>query len=67
MELTVQEKRLIVEGNIKDVEHAIYNAVIQKRVFDRVADKASSDAAVKRLEQLEKMKDGYEEILKEIN
>ena len=66
LELERLEMIGIVEQNIKQINASIYNEVIKKKVADKVEDKVMADQAVKNLERLEKTKDGYKEILKEL-
>ena len=66
LELERHEMIQVVEQNIKQINATIYNEVIKKKVADKVEDKALADQAVKNLEKLEKTKDGYAEILKEL-
>jgi len=65
-ELTQKEMISIVEQNIKQVCGQIYNGVISKRVADKTDDKKSAEAAVENLKKLEKVKDEFEIILKEL-
>jgi hypothetical protein len=67
LEVNAQDQVAIIEANIRQINGSIYNEVIKKRVADRVEDTAMADAAKKALEKLEKMKDEYEAILKDID
>ena len=63
-EVSAADRAAIIEANLRQIHGSIYNEVIKKRVADKVADTAMSDAAKKELERLEKLKDAYLEILK---
>jgi ATP-dependent Clp protease ATP-binding subunit ClpA len=66
-DLTIlQERKLIVEANLNDIRRGIYNQVINKRVGDKVQDKTISDHAITELTRLEKMRDEFEIIKKEV-
>ena len=62
-----QVKIRIVEQNLSQVNGSIYDSVIKQRVFKKVKDDNSAKALVEQLNKLEKMKDEYEKILKELD
>ena len=66
MELSKQDQILLVEQNLSQIAASTYNAVIQHRVFAKVKDEQSAKQATDLLDKLEKMKDEYEAILKEL-
>ncbi len=66
-DIPVKSKRNIIETTLAQINNTIYDAVIKKRVADKVGDKTLGESAVKQLEKYEKMKDEYEIILKELD
>jgi len=66
-DIPVQSKRNIIETTLAQINNTIYDAVIKKRVADKVGDKALGESAVQQAEKYEKMKDEYEIILKELD
>lgn len=65
-EIKSADKIAIVEMRLNQVEATIYDLVIQKRVMDRVGDKEAGENIIKQLEKCERMKDEYNNIVKEI-
>lgn len=66
--VSVEEKKQIVNNCLKQINGQIYNAEINIRVSKKVG--ASEDGikkAIDALVDLEKTKDGYSEILKELD
>lgn len=59
-------KIIIVENNLKGINQGIYDKVIACRVGKKAGDKEMVDAATEALTKLEKMKDEYNKILKEL-
>jgi hypothetical protein len=66
MELSKQEQLMVLASREKEVSAAIYNAVISKRVAEKVYDDGLAKKAVAELERLEKIKDVLEELKEEI-
>jgi hypothetical protein len=65
-ELSKNEEKIIISNNIKRINGDIYNAIINKRVCDRIEDKQQSEQLIETLKKLEKAKDEFELMLKEI-
>ena len=64
IDISVNDKEMILKENITLVKRSIYNQVIKIRVADRVGDNSMKKAAEKEAEKLEKILDGYREELK---
>jgi hypothetical protein len=67
MDLSKQEQLAVLFSREKEIAAAIYNAVISKRVAERVHDDQLEKKAIAELERLEKIKDVLEELKKEID
>lgn len=66
LSVTLQEKISVVEACLKQTYVGIYNQEINLRVAKKAEDDEMKKRAVAELKKQEKMKDSYEEILKEL-
>ena len=65
-DITLSEKKQIIEFKQKNVAQGIYSAIIDKRVADNCSDKNMLENAVNELKRLERMKDAYATELKAV-
>lgn len=66
-EVALQTQKAIVEQNLQVIRNSIYNQVINRRVALKVSDKDMEKRATDELVKLEKMRDEFEVIEKEID
>lgn len=66
MALSKETEKRIIALHLQEIEQGIYSQVIRKRVADKCHDTQLSETSFKELEKLEKMRDAYLEIEKEL-
>ena len=66
LQITIKQKKIVVESCLRQIYVAIYNATINLRVAKIADDEQMKEAAINSLKKSEKQKDGYEEILQEL-
>ena len=59
-------KIAVVKRQLQLVENSLYSSQIDVRVAESIKDEQMKKAAVAQLNKFEKMRDGYEKILKEV-
>lgn len=67
MDISKETKITITEREIALIKNTLYNLSIQIRVAEKVKDEKMKTTNVAQMVKLEKMKDEYELILKELN
>ena len=67
MDIPKETKIVITEREIGLIKNTLYNLSIQIRVAEKVNDEQMKKTNVAQMVKLEKMKDEYELILKELN